>query len=274
MEYMLYKQAIKNKNDNDPEKPTSMNKKQMARLIGALGGGAAGYLGTRYILGLKGFIPGLMGAGAGAAVGTIGAQALQDAGAGELSKKEREEQEAIARQLELANRSHAENVVKSFKEGITDPVTVLGGSAVGTFGGHRLGKKLVANARTEEARNALRAIRAEIASGGTSPDLAAISTRLSNQYSAGALEDALEGLRRSTSTSVDPAREVLENMAHRNASRSFLTSAGRWGSATGLGLLLGGLAAGPTAKTGYNTLQKLNARGWLGRRGVIDPKKK
>ena len=64
MGYLLYKEA---QTADEQER-----RRVKAQLLGAVGGGALGYLLTRYGLGIKGVGAGLTGAGMGAAAGTTG----------------------------------------------------------------------------------------------------------------------------------------------------------------------------------------------------------
>jgi hypothetical protein len=138
MNYMLYKEAIAEK-----------HKKQ---LVGALGGGALGYLLTRYGLGIKGVGAGLTGAGLGATAGAIGGDYLHKYKQ-EVDRKEKEAEAKKAAAKEIAGESVLETGYRHAKS----PLTYGTGVGAGLFSGYRAQKAIDAdlNKRTMELADKL-----------------------------------------------------------------------------------------------------------------------
>jgi hypothetical protein len=120
MNYMLYKEAI--------------NPRQKKQVAGALGGGALGYLLTRYGLGVKGVGAGLTGAGMGATLGALGGDYLEDYEQ-QLKKNEIDIQEAKKRNRDLLDESVASTALRQAKS----PYSYLPALGTGSVFGYRSG---------------------------------------------------------------------------------------------------------------------------------------
>lgn len=188
MSYMLYKEA-----END-------DKRALIQALGAAGGGAAGYLMTRYGLGLKGAGAGSAGALGGAIIGAVGGNQLADYGK-ERNAISDAEAKAIELNKERANSKVPDNIWASVK----DPATWLGAGTMGTAAhlkrGHKGGEKAV-NKYVERVANQAAAV-------GSSKDAKALGKTFRGKLTdemAGAVRDLL-----TRRTSSHAAREVINH---------------------------------------------------------------
>jgi hypothetical protein len=118
MEYLLYKEA----------KP-KLDQGTINRLAGAAGGGALGYLLTRYGLGIKGVGAGLTGAGAGATLGAIGGGYLSDYG-----KQRAEQTELDSVQKEKLEKRVTEPLIDTVRRNTFNAKTGLATAGAGIYG--------------------------------------------------------------------------------------------------------------------------------------------
>jgi len=111
MSFLLYKQA-------------EISRETQHQIGGAIGGGALGYLLTRYGLGLKGAGAGLAGAGLGAAAGAAGGSWLAGQGAGQVAKAKQDEQT-----LKGLGEKVNESTEQTMRRNVKDP-RILGASSL------------------------------------------------------------------------------------------------------------------------------------------------
>lgn len=114
---MLYKQA-------------EGNKRALTQAVGAVGGGAAGYLLTRYGLGLKGAGAGLAGAGIGATLGAVGGGHMADYG--KVDQEAQKKEDDIADEnAKLGQDTTADTFEKTLRQGFVPTVGAITGARAG-----------------------------------------------------------------------------------------------------------------------------------------------
>ncbi len=117
MSYLLYKEA-------EPDQRT------INRIGGAVGGGALGYLMTRYGLGIKGVGAGLTGAGVGATLGALGGDYLAEHGEGQDKQKHLDDMQKLKLKDRIDEPLHA--TARRHVKSVTPAIPAIG--AAGYFG--------------------------------------------------------------------------------------------------------------------------------------------
>jgi hypothetical protein len=115
MSYLLYKKA-------------EIDQAAINQIGGAVGGGALGYLMTRYGLGIKGVGAGLTGAGVGATLGSISGSYLSDYGKGQDKQKRMN----TVQKLKIKNRVD-EPVHATARRRLKDPVSMVAGAGAAGY---------------------------------------------------------------------------------------------------------------------------------------------
>lgn len=147
MSYLIYKEAA------GKEDKSSANREALIKALGALGGGTAGYLLTRYGLGLKGGGAGLVGAGLGAAAGYGATEYIRGAGKAEAAKQ-KEDLKKYEENKAALERGFLGNTWRYTK----DPKYTLSGAATGGLFGSLRNPQRHLDATIEDAAGQMQEI--------------------------------------------------------------------------------------------------------------------
>lgn len=225
MSYLLYKEA-------------ELDQSAVNRIGGAVGGGALGYLMTRYGLGIKGVGAGLTGAGIGATLGSIGGGYLADHG------KEQTNQKRLNQiQKKKLQRRVDEPLLNTVRRRLKDPKSYLAGLGMGglatAYSGDAVKNDLKVQAR-----------KLDTAVNSAAGNKALEDKLLKKQFDTDVISKARDKLGRGTTAQ----RDLLNRLGNNTVSSSTRKNLARTKRGGKAGLLMYLLTAG--GLTGYERLDQ------------------